>query len=185
MSMRLLSGSFAAAVFCCAVSAGAQTAAQQPSDQKATPTSPAITVSGCVQKETLVLKRNPATGNLGMNDEFVITQAVLNREGATAEKSPTEVGPPPAELTGTSGKQSNFGKVYRVTGVKESELENYVGQRVEIVGTFKLGEDAKAAPGAVGTSGGAPATGLTPANTPEITIDVIRPVPGACSVAVK
>ena len=130
-----------------------------------------IVVAGCVQKETTVLKRDPAQGEVGaagMGDEFVLTNSQLN---------PTPDVPPAA---GASGSVGNFGKVYRVTGEKEAELKASVGQRVEITGTFKQEADAKAELGAIGTSGRAIPGELTTANTPEITISAIKVVPGAC-----
>lgn len=181
MSTKLLSGPFAAAILFCAASAGAQTAAQPPADQKAGADSPAITVAGCVQNESGVLKGNPVSRGVGMGDEFVIVQAMLSRG---ADK-PATTEPPAAEPAAPPAAPGNFGKVYRVTGDKESELKNYVGQRVEISGMFKHDEDAKAELGAIGTSGRTPSTELTPENTPEITITAIRPVSGACAVAIK
>jgi hypothetical protein len=130
-----------------------------------------ITITGCVQKETTVLKRDPAkgeVGDVGMGDEFVLTNSQLN---------PAPDAPPAA---GTSGSVGNFGKVYRVTGDKEAALKASVGQRVEITGTFKQDADAKAELGAVGTSGRAIAGELTTANTPEITISAVKVLPGAC-----
>ena len=131
-----------------------------------------ITVAGCVQKEATVLKRDPAkgeVGDVGMGDEFVLTNSQLN---------PAPDAPPPA--VGTSGSVGNFGKVYRVTGDKEAALKASVGQRVEITGTFKQDVDAKAELGAAGTGGRAIAGELTTANTPEITISAVKVLPGAC-----
>ena len=57
---------------------GAVAAAQAPQttpsgDQKAAAASPAVTVVGCVQKESDVLKHNPMVSSTGMGDEFVLT----------------------------------------------------------------------------------------------------------------
>jgi len=52
------------------------------------------------------------------------------------------------------------GKAYALTGNREKELEQYVGQRVEIVGTIE-----RSGAGATGTTAGAgatPATGTAP-----------------------
>ena len=77
----------------------------------------------------------------------------------------------------------NFGRVYRTTGDKEKELKSYVGQRVQITGTFKNKDDAADAMSSVGTTG---RTGdLTPANTPEFTIATIAPASGSCAPVVK
>jgi hypothetical protein len=165
---------------------------QQPSavsEQQKDATSPqSITVSGCVLKESSVLKRGAigsATMGAGMGDEFVLTQAKLSDSKTATEKPEAGAAPAqPNEPAGTSGS-ANFGKVYRLTGEKENDLKNYVGQRVEIVGMFKHEEDAKAEAGAVGTSG-RPAGELTTANTPEITITSVTPSTGSCPVpAVK
>jgi hypothetical protein len=139
-----------------------------------------ITVAGCAQKEADILKRPPG-GNvamIGMDDEFVLTNAAL--KGAQPTTAPEAAVPEPA---GTSGSPTNFGKVYRVTGDKEKELKNYLGKRVEIVGTFKHDDDARRELGAVATSGKPPVTGeLTTANTPEITIESIQVLAAPCSV---
>ena len=146
MSLKLLSGATAAAWLACGLVAGAQ-APEQKSDTAL------ITVAGCVDKEASVLKRPAIARNIGMSDEFVLTRAVLARGTSSADKPQTETEPPTSETAGTSGSAGNFGKVYRATGQKENELKPYVGQRVEITGTFKHDEDAKAELGAIGTSG--------------------------------
>jgi hypothetical protein len=162
----------------------ASQAATATGEQQKDATSPqSITVSGCVLKESSVLKPGAlgtATMGAGMGDEYVLTQARLN-DSATATEQP-EAGAAtkePNEPVGTSGTESSFGKVYRLTGDKEGDLKNYLGQRVQIVGMFKHEEDAKAETGPVGTTGGE----LTKANTPEITITSITPSSGSCSAS--
>lgn len=173
MSIRRTSTSVAGVLAIC----GAVTAAQAPQtpavDQKA-PDSAVITVAGCVQKESAVLKRNPAAADIGMGDEFVLTFAALTAAG---EAPKPDVQAPP-EAVGTSGTPGDFGKVYRVTGDKENELKGFVGQRVQITGSFKNKEDAADKLSSIGTSG---RTELTPANTPEITIATITPMSGTCA----
>jgi len=139
--------------------------------------SPAVTVSGCVQKESLVLKRTPVAANVGMDDEFVLTFA---KQGPAAASEPAPDEPKP-EATGTSGSAGNFGTVYRLTGDKEKDLKSYVGQRVEISGALKDKEKTTDTMSSIGTSG----RELTPANTAEITIDTIKPLSGACTPAIK
>jgi hypothetical protein len=163
--VKVLSGTVAAAWLACGLAIGAQAPAEQKADQKSD--AAAVTIAGCVQQEASVLKSGaPAQPGMGGGDEFVLTRASLNKGGASADK-PTEPEPPAAPV-GTSG---SLGKVYRVTGDKEKDLKANVGQRVEITGTFKDEADAKA-----GAASGDP----TAANTPEITILSIRPVPGSC-----
>jgi hypothetical protein len=176
MSMKRMSSSLAVAVVICGMTAAAQTP-QQPTtttgDQKNAAAAP-ITVAGCVQQESAVLKRNPIAGSVGMGDEFVLTFASLNPASATTE-------PAPAEPVGTSGAPGNFGTVYRVTGDKEKELKSYVGQRVEITGTFKDKEKMTDEASSVGAGN----RELTPANTREITIESIKPVSGTCAPVIK
>ena len=176
---KALTGSMAAVWLACGLTAVAQSSTPpqstppQTTAPQAAPAS-AVTVAGCVQAENLVLKRAGAVGDVGMGDEFVVTHVKLNPAAQPAE-------PAPDAPVGTSG--SAFGKVYRVTGDKESELKPYVGQRVEITGAFKNETDAKAELASIG-KGDKPGE-LTPANTPEITITAIKPVSGSCPAAGK
>jgi hypothetical protein len=172
---KALTGSITAAWLACGLTAGAQSAPPQSTLPQAAPAS-AVTVAGCVQAEKSVLQRTAAAGDLGMGDEFVVTHVKLNPAAQPAE-------PVPDSPIGTSGSAAGFGKVYRVTGDKESELKPYVGQRVEITGAFKNETDAKAELASIG-KGDKPGE-LTPANTPEITITAIKPVPGTCPPVAK
>jgi hypothetical protein len=180
MNKQMVSGSIAAAWLACGLAVAAQGTDARPTSSAGNQAAAAstITVAGCVQNETAVLKRAPAAGDVGMSDEFVLVQSTLNPRPDTDQPP---AGTPPV---GTSGTLSNFGKVYRATGDKETELKAYAGQRVEITGAFKKAEDAAAELAAVGPSGRVVTGDLTPANTPEITITAIRPVPGACPPAV-
>src|SRR5205823_1041589 len=118
MSPKLLSSSLAAGfVFSLVLSAQAPAQQSTPSpteqptttsDQHRDATSPqSITVSGCVLKESSVLKRGAlgsATMGAGMGDEFVLTQAKLNESTTATEKPETEAAPArPNEPVGTSG----------------------------------------------------------------------------------
>jgi hypothetical protein len=183
MSTKALSGSIAAAWLACGLAVAAQTpASTTPAATDQATTTASITVTGCVMPETSVLKRDPAAGAVGMGDEFVLTHAKLNAKASGTDQPQPETQPPADAPVGTSGSPGNFGKVYRATGDKESELKALVGQRVEITGAFKNDADAKAEL-AVGTSGRL-VTGIpTTENTPEITITAIKPVPGACGAA--
>jgi hypothetical protein len=140
--------------------------------------SPGISVAGCVQKESSVLKRTPIAANVGMDDEFVLTFAKPAPAPGAGEAKP-DVAPEP---TGTSGSAGNFGMVYRLTGDKEKELKSYVGQRVEIAGSVKEKEKTT---DAISSMGAGKSGDLTPSNTAEITIDSIRPVSGTCPLVSK
>lgn len=179
MNSRAVYGFIAAACLSGMTAVGAQSQAAPPApaaDAQAAE-SQVVTVTGCVQKETSVLKGNAAAAvEPGMGDEFVLTNSKLST-GAPSMAQP----PAPAE---PSGSASNFGKVYRVTGDKESDLKAFVGQRVEISGAFKNDADAKAELSTVGTSGRTAAE-PTKQNTPEITIATVKPSTGACAGAIK
>ncbi len=153
--------------------------AQQPStapDQKPSGDAQTVTVTGCVQPETAVLKRTPVAGNIGMGDEYVVTFATLNPGAGTDMPKPDVQTPPPS--TGAAGS-TGFGKVYRLTGDQEKDLKGYVSQRVEIVGRFKDKDKTKDELSSIGTTG---RTGdLTPDNTPEIVIDSFKPGAGSCT----
>jgi hypothetical protein len=165
------------------VGAAAMSATAQqpvPGAEQSAKASPPMTIAGCVQSESSVLKRNPVVGNVGMDDEFVLTFATVNpAPGANDAPKPDAAPPQPA---GTSGGPGNFGHVYRLTGALEKDLKSYAGQRVEITGTLKEKEKVTDAMSSIGTSG---KTELTPANTPELTIDAIKPLGGACTPAIK
>ena len=181
MRIKALSGSIAAAWLACGLAAGAQAptaATSKATDQ--TTTAAAITVAGCVQSEMSVLRRDPAAGDVGMSDEFVLIHAQLKPKAPTADQPKAQA--PAGASIGTSGPLVSFGKVYRMTGDKENELKALAGQRVEITGTFKHAADAKAEL-AAGTSGRVVTGALTPENTPEIIITAIKPVAGSCGGA--
>lgn len=138
-----------------------------------------VTVSGCVKNETDVLKRPAAGVNVGMGDEFVLTQATL-QTGAPATQPPSPTEPAANPPAGTSG--ADVGKVYRLTGAQEAALKAHLGHKVEITGSFKSEDDARAELGAIGTSGKRPATPAEPTvtNTPEITINAIKMIAETC-----
>lgn len=183
MSSRALYGFIAAACLSSAAAVGAQTQAAQASPAaKAEPAgSPTVTVIGCVQKENSILKDKPVGGDLGMRDEFVLTNSKLSTGAPSTDQAAPAAEPPATDPVGTSGSASNFGKVYRLTGDKESDLKALVGQRVEISGAFKNEADAKTELSTIGTSGRTPAGELTRQNTPEITIASVKPSAASAS----
>jgi hypothetical protein len=170
MSVKVLSGSVAAAWLACGLAVGAQAPAYPKADQKSEPATATVTVAGCIQSEKSVLKRPAAAGDVGMGDEFVLTRATLKGGDTPSAGQPPADTQPPSSTVGTSGS-AGPGKVYRLTGDKEKDLKAFAGQRVEITGAFKNPEDATRA-----------VTGEpTPENTPEFTIEAIKPVQGSCS----
>src|SRR5262245_11543901 len=186
MSMKRWSTAVASALLTCGMAGAAQT--QTPStpattDQKAG-ASPAITLTGCVQKESAVLKRTPLAGDIGMSDEFVLTHSSVTPPPGSNETPKPDAQAPP-EPVGTAGSAVNFGRVYRLTGDMEKDLKPYLGQRVSIVGRVKGKEKITDDLSSIGTSGKAAAGAWTPENTPEVTIESIAPATGSCAPAVK
>ncbi len=145
MRVKILSASVVAAALAVGVHAQAQ---QQPPTQQQPPSSQmdkAITVIGCVAKQADVLEGAMSTpANPAMGDEFVLTHASLKSSGSA---------PAASEASAPAGMQDDFGKVYRATGDKEESLKTYVGQRVQVTGSFKDPEDATRELRATGTSG--------------------------------
>jgi hypothetical protein len=178
MSSRAVYGFIAATCLSSVVAVGAQSQATPPSPAAGAQSadSPVVTVIGCVLKENAVLKKGPAAGDVGMGDEFVLTNSKLSPGDKSTDPAPPAATPPAGDPVGTSGSASNFGKVYRVTGDKEKDLQTYVGQRVEISGAFKNASDAKTELSA----GRSPAGELTTQNTPEITIASVKVSSGSC-----
>jgi hypothetical protein len=123
----------AVAVACSGAALAAQAPQTGASAGQRTPASPVVTVVGCVQKASSVLKHNPAAGAIGMDEEFVLTGAALNPGPGDEPKAN-----PPEEAVGMSGSLG-LGRVYRATGDRGKDLKPYVGQRVEITGVFTDG----------------------------------------------
>ena len=180
MSARVLPASLVATVFACGVALSGQQSQPPASPMTGQSQATSFKVVGCVQNERDVLKSTP--GKPGMGDEFVLTNAVLKPEAAPTERPEAAA---PSEPTTAYGTQNRFGKVYRATGDRESELKGYLGQRVEITGTFKHAEGATPELGPTGTSGRATAAEPSVENTPEITVASIAPMGGTCTPVVK
>lgn len=168
--MRNVAMSLGAAALLTTAGVYAQAPQSQP-DPKQT-----VTITGCVAKETDVLKSAMKEAKPGMTDEFVLTNSTVQTSMAPAAAPAAPATPP--EPTGTSGSN----KVYRVTGPDETSLKEHLGHKVEITGTFKSESDARRELGAIGTSGRPPATAAEPtaANTPEITIKSVKMLSETC-----
>jgi hypothetical protein len=129
-----------------------------------------VTIVGCVQREADYrrdhnLGRGGAVGTgMGVGNEFVLVNASTST-GATSG-TPTGVGTAgtPTGTAGGASTASTTSDAYELTGKNESQVEQYVGRRVEIVGRLKAGET-----GAMGPTGGATA------GAPPKGIDVTSP----------
>jgi hypothetical protein len=79
--------------------------------------------------------------------------------GAAGTTSGTASTPSPSSSASSTSSMSGAGKAYALSGSREKDLEQYVGQRVEIVGNLERG--AGASTGATGTTPGTTASGTT------------------------
>jgi len=147
-----------------------------------------VTLVGCVQREADYRQANNlgkggAVGTgVGASNEFVLINATAS--GATGSPSATgaATGTPAGTATGTSGGTA-AGQAFEVSGANESQLAQYVGQRVEITGTLKKAEVGPA--GATGgTTAGKPPTGVDVTSADlrlrEVEIVSVKTASGTC-----
>ena len=191
-----------AAVMALSVVAFAQAAGQAPAEPqaggaasaqtKAGATAPAqqTTLVGCVQREADYRRAQDAgkggvagTG-VGAGNEFVLINASMSTApaaGSPAATSGSAAGTP----TGTGG---SAGSAYELTGPNERQAEQYVGKRVEIMGTLKPAETSAAGPTG-GPTAGAPPRGVDVTSQDlklrEMEVSSVKEVPGACPAATK
>jgi hypothetical protein len=108
-------------------SAGTSTAATSPAGTTAT--SPASTAPATTA--------GTASGTAGTTGTTASGTATAGTASATA--TGTTSASTPSASASSSTSMASGGKAYALTGNREKELEQYVGQRVEIVGTLERG----------------------------------------------
>jgi hypothetical protein len=137
--------------------------ASQPPSQSMAPAQ-SVTVEGCLVNEKDVPGRapNPAE-KAGVMEDFILTSARVKSPGAPA--------PSADQPTGTSGVK---GSMFEVKGLEASRLQEFVGQRVEIVGKVDPKDVAERAREKASPSG-EPAGDL-----PEIIATSIKKTEGTC-----
>ena len=148
---------------------GAQTAQETPRASDAQQ----MTLVGCVQRESEYRRAKGAgaggaagTG-VGAGNEFVLVNASASEGSSAAAASPAGTAGNPASPSGTVGTSGAAG-AFELTGSGESELEQFVGKRVEIIGKMKdsaaMSDRSPAVrPGATTSTPGAP--GADPTST--------------------
>ena len=142
-----------------------QPPAQPPSaSQPAMAPAQSVTVEGCLVKEKDVPGRapNPAE-KAGVMEDFILTSARVKSPGAAA--------PTADQPTGTSGVK---GSMFEVKGLEANRLEEFVGQRVEIIGKLDPKDVAERAREKASPSG-EPAGDL-----PELSATSIKKIEGTC-----
>lgn len=137
MSRKALGGAFAAAFALTGTLAAQSTspATQQPPAATHMADAKTVTVEGCLVREKDVPGRQPNVAErAGVMEDFILTHAKV--KGDTAGYAGT------AGATGTAGAAGHAagtagaakGKMFEIRGIDDTELQKYVGQRVEIVG---------------------------------------------------
>ena len=138
MSITKVAGAFCVTLAMTAA-LSAQTASQNPTQQPPATASAqehSVTVEDCLVREKDVPGRQPNTAErAGVMEDFILTNAKIVKGGhtppdaaATATTGTTATG---EQTAGTSGAA---GKMFEVRGLNETELQQFVGQRVEIEG---------------------------------------------------
>lgn len=150
-------------------SAGTSTAATSPTSTTPTAsgtagaagttgTAPTGTPTGTVPTATAPTSTAP-TGTATAGATAGTTSGTVSGTASGTVASPPSASSPSASPSSSASTTS--GTAYALTGNREKELEQYVGQRVEIVGTIERG----AARSGSGYGGARAATGTTPSGT--------------------
>ena len=151
-----------------------QTTAQgQTTPATAAPQEQQVTVVGCVVREADYRRARDAgkggvagTG-VGAGNEFVLTSASMASEA-------------PAPAVGTAGAGTT---AYELTGSNETQVEKFVGQRVEIAGKLKAADVSAAGPTG-GPTAGTPPSGVDVASKDlklrELEITTVKATSGTC-----
>jgi hypothetical protein len=138
----------------------AQTASQNPTQPPQTPAASAqehtVTIEGCLVRERDVPGRQPNVAEKqGVMEDFILANAkMIKGEHASAAGAAGATGTAGAagearEAAGTSG----VNKMFEVRGLNDSELQQYLGQRVEIEGKIDPADLAERAREKASTTG--------------------------------
>lgn len=180
---------------------GAQTPPQSPATQPANPqttTNPQtadtprmpnvqdqagtmVTVEGCLRREADVPGRQPNVAErAGLGEDYILTDTKMVKGSAPTMARRT--GEP--DRVGTSGTSALMA-MYEIEGIDDDKLQQHVGQRVQIEGTFRHADRAGVArePGAnrdTTGAGGTAASARADDDLVELRGTTIRRVAGEC-----
>jgi len=178
MKLTYFGGACAAAVVSLNMAAFAQVTEKAPVTPAGAPQATAaeqtVTVTGCIQREADYRKardagRGGAAGSgVGVGNEFVLINAAMT---------------PASAATGTAGTSGSTGAAFELTGSNESQADQHVGRRVEIMGKLKAADVAAGRPTG-GPTAGKPPEGVDVAGKDlqlrELEISSIKQVAGTC-----
>ena len=123
-----------------------QNPTQQPAQPVATAQSHPVTMEGCLVREKDVPGRPPnAVERAGVMEDFILTNVkVIKGAPLTTADASAATGTSGTAATGTAGVRTGeqptgtsgaSAMMFEVRGLNDTELEQFVGQRVEIEGT--------------------------------------------------
>ncbi len=170
----------AAALMCSGVGIAAQstTTTQQPRAQQSSERKTSTILTGCVYQEKDVPGRapNPAE-RAGILEDYILAEV---QPGPSSARSTATTGTSGAATTGTSGVKS--GAMYKLEKVKDDQLKELVGKRVEVTGRIDAEAGDAKNPGATApkTSATDRVIGHDRVDLPEFEVESIREVSGTC-----
>lgn len=106
-----------------------------------------VTVEGCLMREADVPGRQPNVAErAGIAEDYVLTSARTVMGSTLATGAYRSAPPPPDDKpVGTSGT-APAAAMYEIEGIDDDQLKQFIGQRVQIEGTFENLERAHTAP---------------------------------------
>jgi hypothetical protein len=125
-----------------------------------------VTVEGCLVVDPNDRRRVTAEERASVPDDYQLTKAMLIKAAGPLPAGSQAA--PAATPTGTSGTQTSA--IYEVEGMDKDQLRQHVGQRVQIEGTLRNVDRARANLEAQ----------TPPDNFVELRGVTIRTVPGSC-----
>ena len=185
MKRQLMFGTMLSAAL--AVGVGAQ---QPPASGSASPQTPpserpaqsqaqSMTVTGCLEASSAAAGGAPAAAaepGAKAAGGFVLTNVTAGSAAPGAKTPGAATGAAGAGATGTSGSAASR---YRLTGGESQNLQQYVGQKVEVTGSVAGGAGSpSAAPGGAERPAGASASGR---QDQALRVSSVRPTGDKCN----
>ena len=185
MKRQLMFGTMLSAALAVGVGAqqppasGAASPQTPPSERPAQSQAQSMTVTGCLEAASAAAGAPAAAAEPGAKPAggFVLTNVTAGGAGAKAPASAT--GTTGAAATGTAG--ASAATKYRLTGGESQNLQQYVGQKVEVTGSVAGGSSSSpsASPGA--GAPGASASGGSRGQDQALRVTSVRPTGDKCN----
>jgi hypothetical protein len=163
--------------------AGAPTGASPQPPGGDRPAAQSMTVTGCLEAASAAggapaAAAEPGAPGAKAAGGFVLTNVTAGSAAPGAKTPGAATGTTGAGATGTSGSAASR---YRLTGGESQNLQQYVGQKVEVTGSIAGGAGSpSAAPGAAGSPAGASASG-SGRQDQALRVSSVRPTGDKCN----